>query len=191
PNAPSPESSTSSRSNRLRPGEAVPVRRPSALRRLEPRVRLLRLGRLLLRARAVARRKLRHRVKDLLVRAPGAGHENHARPVAGADEDVVGAGWAVDEVPRSEGSLLPVHEQRAFARKDEEGFLLRLRVVQATRLPRLDDADVDPELRERELPGIEVGSGAERLRHPPLRVAGVDHEPALARGREPRAGVFE
>src|SRR6059058_5647942 len=82
------------------PGQAVPVRRPPDPRRLEPDVRLVRIGRLLRRARAVARRQLGHGVDDLPLLRPAADHENHARPVTRADEDVLGPGRAVEEVPR-------------------------------------------------------------------------------------------
>jgi len=55
---------------RARPKEAVPVRGPPPLSASRTRVRLLRVGCLLLRARAVARRELRHRVEQLFVLQP-------------------------------------------------------------------------------------------------------------------------
>ena len=101
---------------------------------------MLRVGRLLLRARAVPRCQLRHRVEQLLVLRAGAGHQDHARAVAGSHEDVLGAGGAVEEVPRTEEPLLAVDEQPALTGEHEEGLLLRLGVVEAVRLPRLEDA---------------------------------------------------
>ena len=106
-------------SPRLRPGKAVPVRRPLAARRLEPpHVRLFRVGRLLVRARAVARCELRHRVAHMPVLGPGAGHQDRARPVAGADEDVLRSRRAVDEVPGTQPPLLTLDEQQALAGRE-------------------------------------------------------------------------
>ena len=44
-----------------------------------------------------------------------ARHEDEAGPVAGADDDVVGAGRAVHEVPRSQVALLALDQQQALA----------------------------------------------------------------------------
>ena len=112
----------------LRPGKAVPVRRPLPARRLEPpHVRLFRVGRLLVHARAVARRELRHRVAHMPVPGPGAGHQDRARLVAGADEDVLRSRRAMDEVPRPQPPLLTLDEQQALAGENEEVLLLSIR----------------------------------------------------------------
>src|SRR5439155_11181571 len=97
--------SPSNASSGLGPRQTVPVRGPAPLWPLEPRVRLLRVRRLLLRARAVARGELRHRVEQLFVLRPRPGHQDHARPVAGTDEDMLGPGRAMEEVPRPEETL--------------------------------------------------------------------------------------
>src|SRR5256885_8020235 len=91
------------------PGQAVPVRRPPDPRRLEPDVRLVGIGRLLRRARAVARRELGHRVDDLPLLRPAADHEDHAWPVTRADEDVLGPRRTVEEVPRPRKPPLSLH----------------------------------------------------------------------------------
>ena len=72
-------------------------------------------------------------------------------------EDVLGAGGAVEEVPRLEDALAAVDEQPAFPGQNEERLLLRLEVVEAVRLARQHDADVDAELPERELVRLEHG----------------------------------
>src|SRR5439155_26552001 len=143
-----------------------------ALRLLEPRVCLPRIGRLPVRTRPVTGGELGHRVEKLLVRQPRTGHQDHARPVPGADEYMLDSGGAVKEVPRTKRPFLTVDEELALPRQHEEGLLLRLRVVQAVRLPGLQDGEVDAELRERELACLEAASRAERLRRPPL---GVPH----------------
>src|SRR5439155_24847220 len=97
--------SPSNASSGLGPRQTVPVRGPAPLWPLEPRVRLLRVRRLLLRARAVARRELRFRVQQLLVLRSCTDHQDHARAVAGAHEDMLGAGGTVEEVPRPEEPL--------------------------------------------------------------------------------------
>ncbi len=121
----------------LSPGQAVPVRRPPALWRLEPRVRLSRVGGLLLRARAVARRELRHRVEHRRPpsarRPSGSRTGRRRRPRRRAP-----SGGAVEEVPRPEEPLLALDEQLALAGQHEERLLLRLGVVEAVRLARLE-----------------------------------------------------
>src|SRR4051812_9917734 len=93
------------------PGQAVPVRRPADPRRLEADVRLVRVGGLLRRARAVLRGELRDRVHDLPLLGPPTDHEDHARRVADADEDVLRPGRAVEEVPRAQDPLLSLDQQ--------------------------------------------------------------------------------
>jgi hypothetical protein len=90
-----------------------------------------------------------------LVLRPRTGHQDHARPVAGAHEDMFGPGGTVEEVPRPEEPLLTLDEQPALPEQHEERLLLRLGVVEGVRLARLQDAEVDTELREPELPALE------------------------------------
>src|SRR5436190_22806836 len=81
------------------PREAIPVRRPPDPRRLVRHVRLVGIGGLLLRARAVARRQLGDRIDHVPVFGPPADHEDHARPLACAHEDVLRPSRAVEAVP--------------------------------------------------------------------------------------------
>src|SRR4051794_8222468 len=179
------------------PGQAVPVRRSPDPRRLEADVRLVRIRRLLRRARAVLRRELGHRVDDLPVLRPPTDHEDHARPVAGADEDVLGPGRAVEEIPRAQDAFLPLDQQAALARENEEVLLLGLAVVEAVGLAGLKDMQPDPELRKRRMPGLERAFGARRLlragrlRRQPLGIGDVEHEPPLAQAREAGAAILE
>ena len=186
-------------SRHLSPGKRVPVRGPRAPRRLEPgrRVRLPRVGRLLLDARAEARRELRHGVAHTAsrpTREPAMKITHGA--VACADEDVLGPGGAVEEVPLPQEPLLPFDEQRARPGQHEERLLLRLGVVEPVRLARLQHVEADADLRE---PGRLALEGALRpgrlplavLRRQPLGIPHVDDEPAVARGREAGAGVVE
>jgi hypothetical protein len=97
----------------------------------------------------------------------------------------------VEEVPRPEQPLLAVDEQPALAGQDEERLLLRLGVVEAVRLARLQHAQVDAELLELGARVLEPDTRAERLGRPPLGVPHVDDEPAVIRGHETRAAVRE
>src|SRR4249920_513930 len=130
----------------LAPGRAGPVRRPLSSEPLGRCIDLPRIGCLLLRARAVARRELRHGVATLRAQAC-ADHQDHAWPVASPHEGVLRPGWRVEEVPGSEASLLALDEQPALARENEERLLIRLGVIDAA-LARLEDGHVDPQLRE-------------------------------------------
>src|SRR4051794_17602384 len=76
-----------------------------------------------------------------------ADHQHRARPVAGADEDVLGARRAVDEVPLPQRVLNPVEDDQARAVQDEEVLLVGLGVVLAVRLAGLHDDDVDARVR--------------------------------------------
>jgi len=90
----------------------------------------------------VAGGNLRDGVVKLLVLPARARHENRAWAVVGADEDVLGAGRQVDEVPRAQRPLLTLDEEEALAVEDEEVLLKRLAVVEAVGLARVEDADV-------------------------------------------------
>src|SRR5262249_7590204 len=153
-------------------GQAIPVRRPLPPGRLETDVRLVRVGRLLLGARAVLCRQLRHGIVKASL-PPRPGHQDHARPLAGADEDVLGAGGAVEEVPGPQRPLITFDEQRALPGEDDEVLLLRLGVVEAVRLARLEDVETDPELAEPRFAALERalrpgGTFLPVLRRPPL-----------------------
>jgi hypothetical protein len=68
--------------------------------------------------------ELRERVADVPLARPRADHEEHAGLLAGADEDVLGPGGSVDEVPLRQPALLAFDEQDALAGEDEEALLL-------------------------------------------------------------------
>src|SRR5207248_9316397 len=112
------------------------------------------------------------------LRGPRAGPENRTRPVSRADEHVLGPRRTVDEVPGPQVPLLALDQQQAFAREDEEVLLHVLAVVHARRLTRVDDADVDAELSETVI-ALE-GRVLAVVALVPLRVARVQHEPAVA-----------
>src|SRR5919201_2813832 len=105
-------------------------------------------ARLRLDPRSVAERHVGSRVGDALVPGARAGHEDHARPLSGADEDVLGAGWAVDEVPSPERTLLSLDQEQALAGEDEEVLLARLGVVEPARLARLEHGQREADARE-------------------------------------------
>src|SRR3954465_9704630 len=180
----------------LPPGQAIPGGWRLAPRRLPLRVRLVRLGRLLLYARTVPRRELRDRVPHAPVSRAGADHQDGARLVAGADEDVLRAGGCVEEIPRAQRALLALDEQRALAREDEKVLLLVLGVVAAVGLARRKDVDADSELLEL---GHRRLERALRARSPlltalgrePHRVAEVDDEPPRPRRGEAGTGLLE
>src|SRR5215210_872592 len=177
----------------LAPGQAFPVPRPLSPESLRRRIDLLRIRCLLLHARAVARRELRHRIPD--VRAyVCANHQDYAWRVAGSHEGVLRPGGRMEEVPGSEEPLLALNEQPALTGQNEEGLLIRLGVVDAA-LAGPEDGHIDPELREldRRL-AVLVGEPTRRtprLRREPLSIAHVDDEPALGDGGEPGASVLK
>src|SRR6202011_3523335 len=126
-------------------------------------------------------------IDDLLLPGAGAGHEDDARRVSVADEDVLAVGRAVEEVARRQAALLALDEQQAGAGEDEEVLLVRLPVIQPVRLARLQDAEREAGLRERDGAAFEEAARAEVLVRDPSRVEDVDDEPALAGRREARA----
>ena len=78
---------------------------------------------------------------------PVAGHEEDARAVAGADEDVLGPVRAVEEIPGTERPLLTLDQQEALAVEDEEALLRLLPVVEPVRLSGLEDTEPHAEAR--------------------------------------------
>src|SRR5215217_775653 len=100
----------------------------------------------------------------------------------------------MEDVPGSEESLVALDEQPALTGQNEEGLLIRLRVVNAA-LAGLEDSHIDPELREfdRRL-AVLVGEPtrrAPRLRREPLGIAHVDDKPTLRDRGKPGAGVLK
>src|ERR1044072_5254232 len=173
---------------KLCPRQPRPTRRPLSPEPLDRRVGAPPVGGCLRHARAVARRRLRHRVVHLRARAR-AGHQDHARPVARTHEGVLGPRGGVEEVPRPEAPLLALDDQRALAREHQERLLVHLGVVEA-RLSGFQHGEVDPQLgkldRRVAVLVLEGAPRAPRLGRPPLGVAHVDDEPALGDRRKPR-----
>ncbi len=89
------------------------------------------------------------------------------------------------EVPGLQAPLLALHDQEALAGEDEKVLLRVLGVVHAVRLARSQDPDTDPHLVEARLLAVEQRVAIEPAAVEPARLARVDDEPALARGRRP------
>jgi hypothetical protein len=137
----------------------------------------------LLDACAVRERQIVDRIDDPRASAASSDGEHDRRPVPRADDHVVRAAGAVEEVPGAKRTLLPLDEQQALAGEHEKVLLRTLVVVQADRLPGLENADVDPELAEGNL-SLEVAVVAEVPGIAPPALARVEHEPAVAVGDE-------
>jgi hypothetical protein len=102
---------------------------------------------------------------------------------------VLGSRRTVKEVPRPKKPFLTLDEQPALAGEHEERLLLILGVVEAVRLARLQDAELDAQLWEREIPAFETAVRTGRLlltvlRRRPLGIPHVHNEPAVAGGCE-------
>src|ERR671919_215205 len=169
------------------------------LLRREPRIGDVPLLGVLWRARVVAGGGLVGAVeapRAVFLELPRARAQEHARAVARADERVPRLGRAVDEVPLLQGALLPLDDEQALTREDEEVLLLRLPVIRPGRLAGVHDPDSHAEHREERLRLVLVVARERdavallRLVEP-ARLARVHHEPAGARGNETGAGVFE
>jgi hypothetical protein len=118
-------------------------------------------------------------VDDSLAGEPArADGQDDRRLVAGRHDHVIGLWRAMDEVPRLQLAFLVLEDQEAGAGEDEEILFRFLAVIEAQALPRLEDADVDPQLAEGPL-ALEVAVVAERPRVPPAGLAGVYDEPAV------------
>src|SRR5581483_3777078 len=108
---------------------------------------------------AVPRRGRAGNVDDAA--AAGAHCDDDRALPAVREEHVLRPGRAVEEVPRAQGSLRPLDDQRALALQHEERLLPALPVVQPEPLARLEHVHVEPELREAPLP-LERAVRAER-----------------------------
>ena len=124
----------------LGPRKLVPVRGTLRTWRLEPHVHLVEVGRLLLHARPVAGRELRHRIVQSFALESCTGRNSAALGTS------IGPRRTVEEVPRPKEPLLTLDEQLALPLKHEERLLLILGVVEPVRLAWLQDADLDAEL---------------------------------------------
>src|SRR5262245_66025483 len=152
-------------------------------------MRFVRLRRLLQDARIVLRGELVHRVDDLEAVGTAADHDDHARHVAHADEDMHRPRRAVHVVPGLQVALLALDHEQALTGDDEEVLLAALAVVEAP-LTRADDLDAEAELPPL-LPAFEVGVLPAFLASNPRGVARVEHEPALPLGNEPRVRLLQ
>ncbi len=106
-----------------------------------------------------------------------ADHQDGGRAVSGTHEHVVGPRWAVDEVPRAEQAFLVVDDHEALAAQDQEVLLGVLAMVLAGRLTRLQHVDVDADLREPGLGGLEPNVCAGALMAQGGGVGDVDDKP--------------
>ena len=86
----------------------------------------------------------------------------------------------MEEVRRPEQPLDTLDEQPALPGQHEERLLLRLGMVEARRLARLQDMERDSELWERVLLALEAAPRTTRIQLQPYRVARVQDEPAVA-----------
>ena len=102
----------------------------------------------------------------------------------------------MEEIPRTQPPLLAFNEQQAFAAQNEEVLLIRLAVVHGAGRARLEDVQLEADLRVllylelRPLPyeaavGLKAAARAEDVVAHPRRVADVKHEPAVALRDEP------
>src|SRR5581483_2982289 len=132
-----------------------------------------------------------HGVVNALGGRAGAGHQDRARPVPGADEDVLGPRRAVQVVPLPQAALLALDDRDALAGQDEEPLLVGLRVVAPVRLPRLDYVDVHAVLPEPGIVGLERAPDPLVGVPPPARLREVEHEPPLARHDLSRLGLLD
>src|SRR5579859_7887672 len=109
---------------------------------------------------------------------PRANGEHERRRVAGRDQCVAGARWAVDEIPRLEWAFDALDYKRAATAEDEEVLLPRLIVVERHRPAGRDPVERDSELVEMRLPlAAEPAPRPEVVVHP-SRIPAIDHEPA-------------
>src|SRR5207249_4862656 len=118
-------------------------------------------------------------IDDALLRPPlpRARHEDRARAVARADEPVLGVRRTVHEVPAFQVSLLALDQEQALAGKHEEVLLVRLAVVPASRLSRLQHSDREAEVRKGHFVTLEYARSAERLVRHPRGFRNVDDKP--------------
>src|SRR5438477_8522277 len=141
-------------------------------------------------------RELGDWVLDGPVACPRADHQDRAGLVAGADEDVLGPGRGVEEVPCTQRPLLPLDEQRALAGEDEKVLLLVLRVVAAVGLAGRKHVDTDSDLRELRHRRLERAFRARTLLlaalgREPHRLTDVQDEPPRPGRRQARAGLLK
>jgi lipoyl synthase len=121
---------------------------------------------------------------------PRTHREHDTRPVTRTDDDVVHADRAVDEVPLSQGPLLPLGDQQGLAVEHEEVLLIRLPVVHRHRVARPEHEEVGAELLPI-LSGLEVAEGAALAPVVPRGITRVEDVPALACSDATVCGVFE
>ena len=104
---------------------------------------------------------------------------------------MLGVRRAVDEIPLLQVPLLALDQREALTEEDEEIFLVRLPVVAAARLTRLEDGDRVAELGERDLVALDDAGIAQDIVRDPRRVSHVDDEPAVGDRGEPVLRLLE
>src|SRR3954451_11840719 len=97
---------------------------------------------------------------------------------SGADDDVIRARRAVEEVPLSQPPLLALDDEKRLARKDEKVLLVGLPVVHRHGLTRPEHANEHPHLRKLSRP-LEFATRGHALALEPRRLASVQDKPAL------------
>ena len=143
-------------------------------------VRLGGVPRFMLHARTKPCRNLGDGVDNAATNAATAGahSDHHCRFMSTPDDHVLGAGRAVEVVPRPQRSLLTLNYQRACTGEDEESLLRLLAVVHPKYLAWLKHVDVDPELWEATL-ALERAVHAQRAFIAPPRLTRVQDKPAI------------
>jgi inosine-uridine nucleoside N-ribohydrolase len=132
---------------------------------------------------------VRHEADACIGRAR-ADCDHDGRAVTRTDQHVLGPRRAVEEVPLPETSLLPLHDEQALARDDEEILLVRLGVVPA-RVLRIEHRDVEAKRRPRLVLGLEPRASPHAVLSDPADVTGVDDVPATGLRGEPVVGLDE
>ena len=141
-------------------------------------VRLGGVPRFVLHARTKPCRNLGNGVDDTATNAATAHSDHDCRFMSTPDDHVLGAGRAVEVVPRPQRSLLTLDYQRACTGEDEESLLRLLAVVHPQYLAWLKHVDVDPELGKPTLT-LERAVDAQRAFISPPRLARVQDKPAI------------
>src|SRR5512142_2752438 len=115
----------------------------------ESRVRFPRFRRRLLDTDAMSKRDRIDEVLDSSPASAPAERDHQRGAVTGSDDDVRRPAGTVNEVPRPQGNLLILDEEKALAGEDEEALLVPLPVIEAHRLAGQEPVEIDPDLAER------------------------------------------
>src|SRR5690242_8781257 len=135
----------------------------------------------------------RVRTPVLAPRVSASAHREHeAGRGAGRDDRVVCAGRAVHEVPGPQRPLLAFDDQDRLTGQDEEVLLIGLPVIHRHRLTGGEPCQVDPQLVEVaaavQFGALELAEDSSPGSLQPLRLASIEHEPAVTPGDEAPGG---